>query len=511
MDNGFWQDADSRVQRAKDLLRRRKWPAALEELRAAAEIEPANPTHHFALGRCLELLGRDDEATDAFGRAADLDPHNPVYLSAYGQGLLAQRLWREAADTFDAVQKLDPQSEQAFVNRILAYTELGDHDRAEQMFYLAQQIREDGPEAFYHVGRSLAQRDLHERAIWCWRRVLELSGTRGNQPAVGLAAWEAGDLPAGASGPTLLNGDHPVDASGDPLHESLLVPLASLGGLPRAHGLLVTQSYLRIAESYVEIGDFEAARRHYLHALARDGRNVEALLGLGGLLLQMRRFDAAGQRITQAVRLDPEEPRGHFLAGRRLMLLGRLDEAGVALRRVVELDATLPRAHLLLAQIAMRQGKLDEVIRRCRAEMLLLPDMPRTLRELSHLLSDVGQHDDAAACLKRLVALCPTDSEVWQNLGVVECWRGQHLAGVVASRRALKLNPANLAAANNLVLAYLELREFDKAADIVRDGLAVDPQSRLMRRLRLRLRVMQVWQGLRRGFRRFRKRSFRLN
>ena len=100
MDSEFWQDAEHRVQRAKDLLRRRKWPAALEELRAAAELDPTNAAHHFALGRCLELLGRDEEATDAFGRASDLEPSEPLYLSAFGQGLLAQRLWREAAETF---------------------------------------------------------------------------------------------------------------------------------------------------------------------------------------------------------------------------------------------------------------------------------------------------------------------------------------------------------------------------------------------------------------------------
>ncbi|MEL7237498.1 MAG: tetratricopeptide repeat protein, partial [Planctomycetota bacterium] len=152
MDSEFWQDAEHRVERAKDLLRRRQWPAALEELRAAAEIDPTNPVHHYELGRCLELLGRDDEATDAFGRAADLDASEPAYLCAYGTGLLSQQLWREAAEVFGEAESLDPSHEPAYVNRILAYTELGDHDRAEQMFYLAQQLREDSPEAFYNIG-----------------------------------------------------------------------------------------------------------------------------------------------------------------------------------------------------------------------------------------------------------------------------------------------------------------------------------------------------------------------
>ena len=60
MESEFWQDAEHRVQRARDLLRRRQLPEALEELRAAAELDPTNPIHHFELGRCLDLVSRHD-------------------------------------------------------------------------------------------------------------------------------------------------------------------------------------------------------------------------------------------------------------------------------------------------------------------------------------------------------------------------------------------------------------------------------------------------------------------
>ncbi|MEL7237499.1 MAG: tetratricopeptide repeat protein, partial [Planctomycetota bacterium] len=313
--------------------------------------------------------------------------------------------------------------------------------------------------------RSLALRQKHERAVWCWRRVLELChGQRRARAEANI------DIPA----------QTPDEKA-----------VSSTGVSPDT---LTTQAYLRIAESLAAIDDHENARRHYLHALARDGRHIEALLGLAELLLDMRRFDAAGQRITRAVRLDPDDPRGHFLAGRRLFAMGRLDEAGVALRRATELDPTLAGAHLLLAKVALRQYDLDEVLRRCRSEMLLRPDDSATLRDLSNLLFEVAEFDDAVACLKRLVAIDPGDSEAWQNLGVAECSRGQLMQGVVASRRALKLDPANLPAANNLALAFLDMGELDAAAKVIREGLSRDPRSRLMRRLRFRLRLCRLRQ-----------------
>lgn len=438
MDSEFWQDAEHRVQRARDLLRRRQLPEALEELRAAAELDPINPIHHFELGRCLDLAGRAEDAADSFARAADLDPEEPAYLHALGNALLRLARWREAIEAFARLEKLEPMYEPAYTSRILAYAELGDHDRAEQMFYLSQQVREDSPEAFYNVARSLAARSLHEKALWCWRRVLDL-----------------------------------------------------VGGAPSQQHL-VTQVYLRIAESLTAKGELEQARRHYLQSLARNGRHVETLLGLAELLLRMRQFDAAGERITRAVRLDPENPRGHFLAGRRFYALGKIDEAAVALKRAAELDPTLPRVHLMLAKVALREEDIAALKRQCRAEMLLRPDDADTLLELASLLMDVGELDNAAACLKRAVAIRPTDVKAWQNLGVAECWRGNLMQGVVASRRALKLDHRNVAAANNLALAFLEMRELDAAARVVRDALEHEPRSRILRRLRIRVTFLRI-------------------
>ena len=314
-------------------------------------------------------------------------------------------------------------------------------------------MREDSPEAFYNVALSLAARGLHDKAIWCWRRVLDLVGTSPAQQSMG------------------------------------------------------TQCYLRVAQTLAAKGELEQARRHYLHSLARNGRHVDTLLGLAELLLTMKQFDAAGERITRAVRLDPDNPGGHFLAGRRFYALGKIDEAGVALRRAAELDPTLPRVHLMLAKVAMREEDGPGVKRQCRAEMLRRPDDAATLKELAALLMDVGDLDNAAACLKRAVAIGPDDSRAWQNLGVAECWRGALMQGVVASRRALKLDPSNMAAANNLALAFLEMREFDAAARVVRDGLARDPRNRLLRRLAFRLRFLRLGRHAARAARRLLRRD----
>src|SRR5205823_7128453 len=80
----------------------------------------------------------------------------------------------EALGTFERIEQLDASFEPAYCNRIIAHSELGEHDKAEEMFYLARLYKEHCPHCYYNIGCSLAARGLYDKAIFCWRRTLEL-------------------------------------------------------------------------------------------------------------------------------------------------------------------------------------------------------------------------------------------------------------------------------------------------------------------------------------------------
>jgi tetratricopeptide (TPR) repeat protein len=53
-----WDDAERRVERAQELFEQRRWSEALEELRAATDINPYNAGWHFNIGLTLDEMGR---------------------------------------------------------------------------------------------------------------------------------------------------------------------------------------------------------------------------------------------------------------------------------------------------------------------------------------------------------------------------------------------------------------------------------------------------------------------
>ena len=137
-----WNEAERRVERAQELFEQRKWQEALEELRAATSINPYNSGWYFNIGLTLDEMGRLDEAIEAYRQALSIDPHDLQALNHLGMDLHRVGKLDQALNIFQKLETIDPQFEPSYCNRILTFSELGDHERAEEMFYLARLYKE---------------------------------------------------------------------------------------------------------------------------------------------------------------------------------------------------------------------------------------------------------------------------------------------------------------------------------------------------------------------------------
>jgi len=275
METNDWSEAERRVERAQELFEQHKWQEALEELRRATSINPYNAAWFFNIGLTLDELGRTDEAIEAYTQSLQIEPEDLQALNHLGVDLHQAGRFREALQTFENIEKLDPTFETCYCNRILTYTELGDHQKAEEMFSLARLYKEECPHCYYNIGVSLATRGMHDKAIFCFHKSLDLHG-----------------------------GAHP-------------------------------QVHVRIAESLRAKGDFEQSRRFYLTSLRQEPGSTAILLDLADLLMEMRRWDEAAEKIGRAIELVPNDPAGHCTQGRWMLARGRSAEALEALSRAL--------------------------------------------------------------------------------------------------------------------------------------------------------------------------------
>src|SRR3954454_12941496 len=97
-----WDDAEQRVERAQELFEQRRWQEALEELRAATNINPYNASWHFNIGLTLDEMDRFDEAIEAYRHALEIDAHDLHALNHLGIDLHRIGNFSEALKTFES-------------------------------------------------------------------------------------------------------------------------------------------------------------------------------------------------------------------------------------------------------------------------------------------------------------------------------------------------------------------------------------------------------------------------
>ncbi|HTV48735.1 MAG TPA: tetratricopeptide repeat protein [Phycisphaerae bacterium] len=427
-----WQEAEQRVERAHEYYERGRWEEALSELRQAIEINPNISAWYFNLGLTLDMMERFEEALTAYRRALEIDPLDIESLNAAGADCTRLGKFHQAIEYFEKVEKNDASYEPCYCNRIVAYSELGEHERAEEMFYLARQYREKCPVCFYNIGNSLFDRGKYDRALWCWQQVLELESE-----------------------------------------------------YPQVHA--------RMAEVYWAKGQLPAARQHLIEELRADPGNLDTLLDLGELLMEMNQPAAAAEKFRQVLDLEPDECTAHFQLG---ILAEKENDFRLALERfkfVLRHDSRFVGAHLKIARIHHQLKNQPEAMYHANCELSQSQIDNQTLLELGNLLMDMGQIDSALTALRRLLEQDRRNADARHSLAVALLLAGRIDEGIQQCKMALRIQPKYMLAMSNLTLAYMSKHDFARARYWLAEALNIAPDDAQLRQIQHRLWLESVW------------------
>jgi tetratricopeptide (TPR) repeat protein len=429
-----WFEAEQRVERAQQLAESRRWSEALAELDAALAINPSNGAWLAHRGYVLDQLELFEDAIRAYRASAELEPGDVDVLMALGVDLARTGRGAEAIDALTDAARIDPDLEPAYCYRILAYAEMSDHDRAEEMFYLAQQLREDCPHCFFHMGTSLAARGLYDRAIFCWGRTLDI----------------------------------------DPTYP----------GVKHA-----------IAEAHREQGNLDRAREYYLAEIRQDPGNIDLLFDLAELEHEAGFPERGVAKLRQIIELEPEYGQAHFSLGEMLLELEQPDEALIALRSASDLDPDLPRLQFRLGEACMGVSDFGQADRYLAAAAVSEPADESVLLLWGNCLLRLRRVGDAANMFRRVLALEEECPEAHHNLGVCYFLKNEYDAGLEHMLRAVELNPEDPVAMHKAVLVLMHVRRWTEARSMIDRALELDSNDAALRELkahfwRYRLRSM---------------------
>lgn len=121
---------------------------------------------------------------------------------------------------------------------------------------------------------------------------------------------------------------------------------------------------------------FPLAEEMFRKALETDADLYAPLVNLGGVLINLMRFEEAERYNKLAVLRSPEDALAHSQLGMTLLYLGKLDEAEKPLREAIRLDpAHFSHPQIHLAEVLLRKGKLPETTDMLEGFLKMHPDI----------------------------------------------------------------------------------------------------------------------------------------
>ncbi len=423
-----WINAEQTAERGEKLYRDGLWEQAAGELRSAIAVNPYNPLWHHTLALSLEAMEDYPGACAACRNALRLSSDDVDFINTLGLNLMRLGKYARAIKCFRQIERIDPDFEPSYCNRIIAYTQMGDHEQAELMFYLARQVRDECPLCWYNLGISFYVRRRYGRAVECWENTLRL----------------------------------------DPNHP---------------------QTRARMADACWALGDLPQALRHYRAELAVYPDDVETMLDMGGLLMEMDSPLKARKTFIRALKCEPQCAEAHYCLGELAAQNLRFGEAARQFRLTLKIDPEFPGANLELARRAVRRRRRQEVLEHISAELRISGDMPRILDEAGRMLLEVKMPQKALEVFSRLVELTPRDPKAHHNMAVCLFRLGRLAEGMRHCRKALKLRPDYSLALYNLALAHLRAGSRRRARRCAARALALAPDNGNIRLLWRRLNL----------------------
>ncbi len=374
-----WEQAELLAEEAFDLYEKGQMRHAFEKMTEAVEKGPENGCWYFNMGLALDGMEQYEKAIFCYEKALELLDDDIEVMNCLGVDYTRTAQYDRALTVFERIEQIDPLFEPAYCNRIITYTEMDQHDKAEQMFYLAQQIHSDCPLCFYNIGNSLFSRGAYERAIWCWQKTAEV----------------------------------------DPSHP---------------------QIQYRLAQAYWVSGKGQQAHSAFLNEIRKNPADLDVLLDFGVFLLESGDIEAAKEKFNRILEFDPHFSAAQFYLGEVYRLRGRTDAAVRHYQQAMNADGRMTGPRYRLAEILIRQGLNDRAKALLWAEFKMdVPDLD-VLVGMGAMFLQLDDSEGAAQCFLRALEVEHREPRAFRGLALALTLRGEYAGARQCLEQALRLN-----------------------------------------------------------------------
>ena len=147
-----------------------------------------------------------------------------------------------------------------------------------------------------------------------------------------------------------------------------------------------------------------------------------------------------------------------------LLLQGDLKAAQAAFEKVVAMDPAYADGPVNVARVRLQEGDVEAAIPLLEAALKVSPRLAKAHYFLGTALKTLGRYDEAIEHLNAAAEQYPRDRVVLNEIGRVHFYQRRFDEAITAFKRALAVDPEDLDAHYNLMLAYQGAGDAENAA-----------------------------------------------
>jgi tetratricopeptide (TPR) repeat protein len=221
-------------------------------------------------------------------------------------------------------------------------------------------------------------------------------------------------------------------------------------------------------------GDYQNALAYFERALPLTPSYSTLETNLGVANAALRRDVEAEKHFQRSIQLTPEIAVPYYFYGRWLNSVGRVQEAIDQLKTAIEKTPSDFESRYLLMQIYADLKNIPE-LKSLVTETLKIAPFDAKTRSFSDI--SVPDPEINYPDLPRIRNLLLVDAFIDKSLKYYE--QGRFSDSINAAQKALKIDPKNARAYNNIGAAYASLGQFDKAIEAQENALKISPDFEL--------------------------------
>ncbi len=308
-------------------------------LHCIREIEPMDSSNYelyLLKGTALNVLGRKDEAHQAFVKAITLTVDNKDdVIFSIACSYLNTRQYKLAIKYLNLAFKTNPYNLAVIHEMALVYEKTDHLEKSIEYYHKYLDIDPYAEHIWFNLGMVYSSMEEYDMAIEAYDFAIAIS------PDYVSAYFSKAN--------TLVN----VERYSKAIEEYMQIILLEPNNV---------QAYSYIGECYNKLGMHKRSVYYYRRAISIDKTYSDAWYGLGMAHFNMEDYNTCVAFIKKANSADPENPDYWYMLGEAYRKLDQLDKSAESFNRAVELDPTDYEAWLSHADIFFIENKLTEAI-----------------------------------------------------------------------------------------------------------------------------------------------------